>query len=121
MRGIYFQHRQDPGASVELQIISQFIDPTAAATGIAVVEFSGKLKGVVDFIFTFAVRVFADKPADMVGHGCSSNFADRLKIRSLPSKGFLPRVRPMDKPNEMRFFFRVALIINSYELFYQFL
>jgi len=64
--GIYFQHRQDAGISVEPNFGIQFIDPPAMDAGVTVFQFSGKLKGVVDFIIALAFWVFANKSAEMI-------------------------------------------------------
>jgi hypothetical protein len=36
------------------------------ATGIGIVQFGGELKGIVDFIFSFTLRVFTDESAMMI-------------------------------------------------------
>ena len=68
MRPINFEHRFDPGISVEPYFIIQFIYPPTMDAWITIFQFSGKLKGIVDFIIAFAIWIFANKTADMIWH-----------------------------------------------------
>ena len=68
MRRINFKHHFDSGISVEPYFIFQFIYPPTVDAWVAIFQFSGKLKGIVDFIIAFAIWIFANKTADMIRH-----------------------------------------------------
>jgi hypothetical protein len=64
----YVQHGHDSRTSVEFYVTLPFIDPSAVQARIAVFQFSGKLKGIVNLIIFFARRIFTNKAAVMIGH-----------------------------------------------------
>jgi hypothetical protein len=75
--GFYIQHGHDSGTSVELHVTLPFIGPSAMHTWIAVFQFSGKLKGVVNLIVFCAFWIFTNKTAVMIGHFRSPIFLNR--------------------------------------------